>query len=371
MIVKVGKLIPKCSSSSSSLSSSLSGLINNNITNSRFSKSLSFYHPIIIPSFFIHLSSNTSLYKSPPRKFSRGGAYNLKSNRIIGSMSSTSASAVSVSSPEKKQAEQVDRILAGKEDDHGGVIVEMTLDPLDPSLFVSLLNASIAQWKIQGKKGVWIKLPIELAHLVEPAVKAGFYYHHAEPKYLMLVHWLPGTTNSLPSNASHRVGIGAFVINEKNEVLVVQEKSGKFRGTGIWKLPTGVVEEGEDICDAAVREVKEETGIDAKFVEILAFRQSHESFFGKSDLFFVCMLQPFSFDIQLQEAEIEAAQWMPFEEYAAQPVVQKHELLKYVSDVCSAKKDGQYAGFTPVSTKTTFSAKNVYLYLNKQGLSFA
>lgn len=102
---------------------------------------------------------------------------------------------------------------------------------------------------VQGKRGVWIKIPIELVSLVDPAVKVccvfqkkfkeschlfrhclpnlilghlmlqeGFYFHHAEPKYLMLVHWLPSEPNTLPANASHRVGIGAFVLNEKNEV---------------------------------------------------------------------------------------------------------------------------------------------------------
>ncbi|KAJ0807929.1 putative hydrolase [Helianthus annuus] len=149
-------------------------------------------------------------------------------------------------------------VLIGKEDEHGGVIVEMDTEPVDPVVFVSLLKASMLQWKQQGKKGVWIKLPIELVNLIEPAVQEGFYYHHAEPNHLMLVHWIPETINTLPANASHRVGIGAFVMNENREVLVVQEKSGKFQGTGIWKFPTGVVDEGEDICDAAVREVKEE-----------------------------------------------------------------------------------------------------------------
>ncbi|XP_022877904.1 nudix hydrolase 2 [Olea europaea var. sylvestris] len=219
---------------------------------------------------------------------------------------------------------------------------------------------------LQGKKGVWIKMPIELVNLVEPAVKEGFYYHHAEAKYIMLVHWLPSIANTLPASASHRVGIGAFVVNEKNEVLVVQEKSGTFGGTGVWKFPTGVVDEGEDICDAAVREVKEETGIDSKFVEILAFRQSHKSFFDKSDLFFVCMMQPLSFDIKPQEAEIEAAQWMPYEEYATQPFVQKHELLRYIADVCRTKKDGGYSGFSAVPTVTSFSKKKSFLYVNRQ-----
>lgn len=36
-------------------------------------------------------------------------------------------------------------------------------------------------------------------------------------------------------------------------------------------------------------------------------RQSHKSFFQKSDLFFVCMLKPLSTDIKKQEAEIADA----------------------------------------------------------------
>lgn len=75
-----------------------------------------------------------------------------------------------------------------------------------------------------------------------------------------------------------------------DKVLAVQEKSGKFRGSGVWKFPTGVVDpvgplrkytililsslpifikfflfhQGEDISAGAVREVKEETGVCSK-----------------------------------------------------------------------------------------------------------
>ncbi|PNY09540.1 nudix hydrolase 2-like protein, partial [Trifolium pratense] len=146
-------------------------------------------------------------------------------------------------------------------------------------------------------------------------------------------------------------------------VLVVQEISGKFGGTGVWKMPTGVVDEGEDICDAAIREVKEETGVEAEFVEVLAFRQSHKSFFQKSDLFFVCMLQPQSFDIQNQASEIEAAKWMPVEDYAAQPFVQENELFKFIAKICLTKLDGNYTGFSNKASKTT-SGKKTYLYFN-------
>lgn len=264
------------------------------------------------------------------------------------------------------QVQQV-KLLTSTDDDHGGVIVEMD-QPMDSTTFVSILRASISHWKQLGKNGVWIKLPIHLVSLVEPLVKEGFWYHHAEPKYLMLVYWIPESPNTIPANATHRVGIGAFVMNEKQEVLVVQENSGHFRRTGVWKFPTGVVDQGEDICAAAVREVKEETGVDSEFVEVLAFRQSHKSFFEKSDLFFVCMMRPLSFDIQMQRLEIEAAQWMPFEEYAAQPFVQKHELLRYVSDICLARIDGRYAGYTTVSTSSSFSDHKSYLYLNAGAL---
>ncbi|KAJ1400362.1 NUDIX hydrolase domain [Sesbania bispinosa] len=265
------------------------------------------------------------------------------------------------------QVQQI-KLLTSTDDDHGGVIVEMD-EPMDSTTFISILRASISHWKQLGKKGVWIKLPIHLASLVETLVKEGFWYHHAEPKYLMLVYWIPDTANTIPANATHRVGVGALVVNGKREVLVVQEKSGHFQGTGAWKFPTGVVDQGEDICVAAVREVKEETGVDSEFVEVLAFRQSHMSFFDKSDLFFVCLLRPLSFDIQVQEVEIEAAQWMPFDEYAAQPFMEKYELLRYISDIYLTKIDGQYSGFTPVPTTSNFTKQTSgYLYLNAGGL---
>ncbi|XP_020571108.1 nudix hydrolase 10-like [Phalaenopsis equestris] len=279
--------------------------------------------------------------------------------------SSASVNSSSNMSPLLSDAE----ILPGRSDDHGGVVVEINGAPMSSDSFLSSLKASISQWRQQGKKGVWLKLPIEHANLVQSAVEEGFWYHHAEPSYLMLVYWIPASKHTLPLNATHRVGVGAFVINQKREVLVVQEKSGKLRGSGYWKIPTGVIEHGEDIFAGAVREVKEETGIDAEFLEVLTFRQSHMSFFEKSDLFFVCLMKPLSFDIQKEESEIEAAQWMQVEEFASQPVVHKHELLKYMVEVGLARFEKNYSGFSPVSITSVFSNKQSSLYLNTDYLN--
>ncbi|XP_016544818.1 nudix hydrolase 10 isoform X4 [Capsicum annuum] len=215
-----------------------------------------------------------------------------------------------------------DQLLSAVNDDHGGVIVEFK-EPMDPIVFQNMLKASLSKWRLQGKKGVWIKLPIECVNLVETAV----------------------------------------------ELLVVQENCGRLKGTAVWKIPTGVVEEGEDIFEGAIREVKEETGIDTEFLEVLAFRQTHKALFEKSDLFFICMMRPLSFDIQKQDLEIEAAQWMPIEEYEAQPFVQKHVLFKYIVDLCLTKAERGYPGFTPVPITSFFDAGASFLYLNNDGLN--
>jgi len=60
---------------------------------------------------------------------------------------------------------------------------------------------------------------------------------------------------------------------------------------------------------------------------------------------------------------------MPFDEYAAQPFMEKYEVLRYINDIYLAKIDGHYSGFTPVSTKSNFSNQpNSHLYLNAGGL---
>ncbi|KAI3763924.1 hypothetical protein L2E82_13922 [Cichorium intybus] len=47
----------------------------------------------------------------------------------------------------EKQVDQVDNVLAGEEDAHGGVIVEMSTQPMDLIMFTCLLKASMLHWK--------------------------------------------------------------------------------------------------------------------------------------------------------------------------------------------------------------------------------
>jgi 8-oxo-dGTP pyrophosphatase MutT (NUDIX family) len=60
----------------------------------------------------------------------------------------------------------------------------------------------------------------------------------------------------------HIVSAVAIVLNDRNELLLIK---GPRRG---WEMPGGQVEEGESLTQAAIRETKEESGID---IEILKF----------------------------------------------------------------------------------------------------
>ncbi|WP_370644515.1 NUDIX hydrolase [Sporosarcina sp. ACRSL] len=60
----------------------------------------------------------------------------------------------------------------------------------------------------------------------------------------------------------HFVSAATIVLNDQNEILLIK---GPMRG---WEMPGGIVEEGESLKDAAIRETKEESGID---IEVLKF----------------------------------------------------------------------------------------------------
>ncbi|KAJ0961876.1 hypothetical protein J5N97_029704 [Dioscorea zingiberensis] len=255
-------------------------------------------------------------------------------------------------------------ILDAFEDEYGGIVVNSEKLPRNANAFASILHVSLSQWRLEGKKGVWLKLPLQRSELVPVAVKEGFKYHHAEESYVMLTYWIPDGPCMLPANASHQVGVGGFVINDKNEVLVVQEKYCSSASEGVWKLPTGFILESEEIFSGVVREVKEETGIDTEFVEVIAFRHVHHVAFEKSDLFFICMLKPSSSQIQVDEQEIQAAKWMPFDEFVEQPFIQEDNMFKKIIDICIARLGKQYCGLQAHHVISKFDGRVSSLYYN-------
>lgn len=61
-------------------------------------------------------------------------------------------------------------------------------------------------------------------------------------------------------------------------------------------------------------------------------------------------------------------QWMPVEDYAAQPFVQENELFDFIAKICLTKLDGNYTGFSSICTSTS-SGKRTYLYFNNDTIA--
>eukprot|EP00929_Paragymnodinium_shiwhaense_P045995 TRINITY_DN23446_c0_g1_i3.p1 TRINITY_DN23446_c0_g1~~TRINITY_DN23446_c0_g1_i3.p1 ORF type:complete len:277 (-),score=44.21 TRINITY_DN23446_c0_g1_i3:147-977(-) len=215
-----------------------------------------------------------------------------------------------------------ERLLAADFDTYGGVMVDAKSLPSNAAAFRTKLGSSLREWSSLGKHGVWLKLPVENAALIPIATSEfGFEFHHAEKAYLMLTKWLPtDKPDTLPLNASHTCGVGAVVTDKTNRVLLVREKSGPAARLGIWKVPTGLVDAGEDLHAAVVREVMEETGVEATFDHVGGFIMNHggnPAHPGKSNLFFSCKLTAVSDTLSTENSEIAEARWFTQEEWQA------------------------------------------------------
>ncbi len=208
--------------------------------------------------------------------------------------------------------------LAFAPNQFGGVVTAPDALPDDPAEFERRLRASLDTWKSEGYKVVWLEVPLANAALVPVAANAGFEYHHAKEGYALMTLRLVAASY-IPPYATHYIGAGAVVINERDEILVVSERyrMGSSRGPG-YKLPGGALHPGEHLAAGAVREVLEETGVRAKFEALACFRHWHGYRYGKSDIYFVCRLSALSTEITMQEEEIAECLWMPLAEFLSE-----------------------------------------------------
>lgn len=100
------------------------------------------------------------------------------------------------------------------------------------------------------------------------------------------------------------------IIIENNKVLLVYEKNRNF-----WGFPKGHMEKGENEIETALREVKEEVGLDVEIIDkekryILNYIIRDE--IDKTTVLYLAI--PKNKEIVMQESEIEKVKWCDFEE---------------------------------------------------------
>ncbi|CAG9333861.1 unnamed protein product [Blepharisma stoltei] len=202
-------------------------------------------------------------------------------------------------------------ILQGRRDLYRCVHIT---DTMLPPNFESVLDNSLMLWQSDGTRGVWLEIPNTQLELAPICRNKGFYMHHVSENGLVMAKWLLSTPNKLPGYSSHYMGAGGVIFNNEGNILLIKDRVDK---TGIdqWKLPGGLLDPGELVLEAACREVKEETGIDATPIGILCFREIKSLYFNRPDIYFIVLMNADNFEFNSDTSEISHICWMPFQEW--------------------------------------------------------
>lgn len=100
------------------------------------------------------------------------------------------------------------------------------------------------------------------------------------------------------------------VVLTRADGLVLMVKSSRGFTTGFWNVPGGFIDYGEPPEEAALREVREETGLDVRLGRLLGIYTER---FASPYFMYGFMYEgtPASTQVRLDETEIAEAAWMP------------------------------------------------------------
>ncbi|MDC7223669.1 MAG: NUDIX domain-containing protein [Spirochaetales bacterium] len=243
-------------------------------------------------------------------------------------------------------------MLQATQNIYGGMIIDPAALPGQDETLLSELQTSLSQWKKEGAALAWLTLPADRNALVPAVMALGFAYHNCSREALTLVKQIKPDA-FIPPFATHYIGAGGVVINDRNQLLVISERAHKVKH---YKLPGGLLDQGEDIARGVVREVFEETGIQTEFQSLVCFRHAHAYQFGKSDIYFVCRLKPVSQEITADPREIHEARWIDVEEY-----LNREDTRPFNRAVVEAALDGGRLTKTEQALSQTYKDAEIFL----------
>lgn len=131
----------------------------------------------------------------------------------------------------------------------------------------------------------------------------------------------------LPNEFSLSVQI--WIINDKDEIILTKRSSNKYTYPNYWECTEGAVDSGESSLESAIREVKEELGIDIYPNEIYKLKIDKNSEKPKFTDVFVCKKNIDIHDIKLQEEECSCVKLVNEEEY--NKMIENSEIIPYLN----------------------------------------
>lgn len=123
------------------------------------------------------------------------------------------------------------------------------------------------------------------------------------------------------------------VIIQEDRVLLIREDSEEQEG--LWNIPSGVVQAGEKIMDAAIRETRTKTGLDVDLISLSGIYQ-FVSATGKQLVRNVFTAKVIGGSVEIDGKEIIEAKWFSFPEIDQledEVVCHVHSLRRVFEDV--------------------------------------
>lgn len=111
-------------------------------------------------------------------------------------------------------------------------------------------------------------------------------------------------------------GVDVLIINENNEVLLQRRCTFPYK----WGLVGGITELGESLEDTAIRETKEETGLDIQDLTLFGTTSgagSHIEFPNGDEVYFISMgyyTRTYSGELKIDNIETKELRFFNFEE---------------------------------------------------------
>ncbi len=126
--------------------------------------------------------------------------------------------------------------------------------------------------------------------------------------------------------ACHFIGVGGVIIYNK-QILLVQLTYGS--ATGMWLIPGGLVDPGETLKEAVIREIFEETGQRVIPLGIIGVRSMVRESDNLTDLYciFLCDLESEPQPLKRDETEIKEVSWFSLDKLEPDPTVTDYTRL--------------------------------------------
>lgn len=206
-------------------------------------------------------------------------------------------------------------MLEVQEDRYNGLIVNTDSIESVPSAFKRSLENLLHSAQEKQKLLIWLDLTTEYPEHIAIALQLGFEFHNCEARRTTLTYKVKESAY-IPVAPTHTIGVGAVVINENNELLMVRDRIHTSRS--LYKLPGGMLEHSQSLQEGVVRELWEETGIQGEVIKMVSVLNSYPFMFDKSNMYIVFHLKALTTQIDVVDTgEIEFGLWMPLEEFFA------------------------------------------------------